>query len=432
MKQGRAGTVWHTDPASAGPSPVVGDVVGGHYRVDAVLAEGGMAVVYRATNTATGKACALKILHAQLGLRPEFVELFAKEARVTTLIGENEHIINVFDAGVDAERGIPFIVMELCEGETLAQALERGPLPRGLCVTLLEQLARALEQAHRAGVVHRDLKPSNLFVTSDREGRPILKVMDFGIAKVLEGEAVRTATHIGTPAYNAPEQMGSSTRRLAAKQGIVIAPSVSPATDVWAIGLIAYEMLTGEMHGQYWGVETLSELPMKVAFEEHMPATERAGAGAALLPEGFDEWFERCLRKNADERFPTAGDAIGELLCLLDGRAAAVEEVETSEEQVQNAETRLFRPGPPPMPRAASPVSAQPPSARPSSRPSARPSSRPSRPSSRPEGGRRGTAPQAPVGVAGGTADAEPARAHLEQPQTPSARPIVRAAGATP
>jgi serine/threonine protein kinase/TPR repeat protein len=341
MKPRKPGTVFHEAQdrrprVSKTEKLAVGDVVGGHYVIDALLDEGGMAVVYRGTNASTHKPCAIKVLHAQLGDRPEFMHLFAKEAKVSSVVGDSDHIVQVFDAGLDEERGIPFIVMELLEGETLEKVLEHGPLSPDLARTVLEQLALALEQAHRAGVVHRDLKPSNVFLTSDREGNPLVKVMDFGIAKVMEGEAVRTATQIGTPAYNAPEQMGSSTRRLAAKQGITIASGVSPATDVWAIGLLVYEIFTGDLPGQYWGVETLAELPMKVAFEDHEPATHRAGRNAPLLPAGFDAWFARCLKKNASERYQTAGEAITALFELLDESA-----IEVGDEELESVSTRL-------------------------------------------------------------------------------------------
>jgi eukaryotic-like serine/threonine-protein kinase len=339
MKQ-RPGTVFHEDERPSPPAKVAvlsaGDVVAGHYVIEERIDEGGMAVVYRATNSATGRACALKVLHAQLGDRAEFVELFAKEAKVSSVIGDSAHIVQVYDAGIDPERGIPFIVMELLEGETLERVLERGPLAPELAETLLEQLSSALDHAHEAGVVHRDLKPSNLFIIADRDGAPRLKVMDFGIAKVLEGEAIRTATHIGTPAYNAPEQMGATTRKLAAKQGIVIAAGVSPATDVWALGLIAYEMFTGDVPGRYWGVETIAELPLKVAFEDLEPASHRAGTNAPLLPSGFDVWFSRCLCKNAAERFPNAGLAIGELLALIHDDADVV-----TEDELEHVATRL-------------------------------------------------------------------------------------------
>ncbi len=295
-----------------------GDVVGGHYVIEELLDEGGMAVVYEARNSATGKTCAIKILHAQLGEQPEFMRLFAKEARVGSVIGDSEHIVSVFDAGLDAERGLPFIVMELLEGETLEHALHRGPLPPGEVSCYLGQLSEALGQAHDAGVVHRDLKPSNLFIAREDDEPPMLKVMDFGIAKVLEGEAIRTATQIGTPAYTAPEQMGSTTRRLAAKQGITIARGISPATDVWAIGLIAYEMLTGLRPGHYWDIETMTELPMKIAFEALDNASTRAADKSALLPAGFDPWFSRCMRKDAAERWSDAREAITALLELME------------------------------------------------------------------------------------------------------------------
>ena len=339
MTKGKPGTAYEQQSRGRAARVSVGDVIGGHYVIEEVLDEGGMAVVFRATNSATHKSCALKILHAHFGDREEFLHLFSKEAKVSSVIGESAHIVNVFDAGLDEDLNIPFIVMELLEGETLERVLEQGPLSPRLARQLLVQLADALEQAHSAGVVHRDLKPSNLFVTTDRAGEPLLKVMDFGIAKVLEGEAVRTATHIGTPAYNAPEQMGSSTRKLAEKVGITIASGVSPATDVWALGLIAYEMFTGDLPGKYWGVETLSELPMKVAFEELVTASDRAGDNAALLPAGFDDWFARCLRKNAPERWSTAGEAIAELLALID-QDDDVESIDEAE--LEAVSTRLY------------------------------------------------------------------------------------------
>ena len=187
--------------------------------------------------------------------------------------------------------------------ETLEDYLEkRGPMPPALIRTILQHLADALDQAHQAGVVHRDLKPSNLFLTTDRKGEPQLKVMDFGIAKVLEQEVQRTATQIGTPSYAAPEQMGPTLRRLAERQGITLAAGVSPTTDIWAMGLLIFELFTALPTGHFWGVESLAELPAKVALEEAEPATVRAGDRAHLLPPGFDAWLARCTRKNAAER----------------------------------------------------------------------------------------------------------------------------------
>ncbi len=306
--------------AVARVSIIIGDVIGSRYCIEAVLGQGGMAIVYQARNTGTGKACALKIVHPHLVTRPELVEMFVREAQVAGRIGESPYVVNVFDAGVDDRLGVPFMAMELLKGDTLDQYIEQhGPMPRSMVRTLFDQLADALDQAHRSGVIHRDLKPSNLFITHDRRGRPILKIMDFGIAKVLEHGPQRTATRIGSPAYAAPEQQASAAfRRLAAKHGVTIAQGVTPATDVWAMGLVAYELLTGLPKGHYWAtLESLDDILIKVAMEENESATDRAGDRAYLLPPGFDEWFAKCLKKNAAERWQTPGEASGALRRLL-------------------------------------------------------------------------------------------------------------------
>jgi serine/threonine protein kinase len=297
----------------------VGTVIGARYRIEGVLGEGGMAIVYKARHTSTGKTCALKLVHRHLVSRPELVELFVREAQIAGRIGEHPNIVNVFDAGVDDTWKIPFIAMELLNGQTLEQYVSQyGPLPHDIFRKVFEQLADALEQAHRAGVVHRDLKPSNLILTYDRKAQPVLKVMDFGIAKILEQESHRTATHIGSPAYAAPEQQsGAAMRRIAAGQGIVIATGVSAATDVWAVGLVAYELLTGLSAGHFWShAESLNDLLLKIALDTPPPASIRAGERASLLPRGFDQWFERCLHKNAAARWQSVGEAVGQLLRL--------------------------------------------------------------------------------------------------------------------
>lgn len=279
-----------------------------------------MAVVYQARHTSTGKLCALKLVRPHLVSRPELLEMFVREAQIAGRIGEHPHIVNVYDAGVDEARRIPFIAMELLQGQTLEHFLEaNGRVPLGLFRVIAEQLGDALEQAHRAGVIHRDLKPGNLFLTADRRGRAVLKVMDFGIAKVLEQGVSLTATHIGSPAYAAPEQQsGSMFRKVAASHGITIAQGVSPATDVWALGLVAYELITGLANGQYWAAsEAPNDLVMKITLGETEAASARAGDRAGLLPAGFDAWFERCLRKNAATRFQTAGEAVQALLEIV-------------------------------------------------------------------------------------------------------------------
>ena len=299
---------------NAAATPARGLVVGSRYRLESVLGEGGMAVVWSAVHTETDRRVALKLV------KPEFVtddavrDLFVREARVAARIGKNEHIVDVLDAGVDAALQVPFIAMELLEGHGLDARIKKGPLPRDLVADLLEQLADALEQAHGAGVFHRDLKPQNLFLTQDRKGRTLLKVVDFGIAK-LSDAAAQSVTHVGTPAYGAPEQMGEAWRAIAKRNDKNIAPQVTAGTDVWALGLIAFEMLTGRGSGAYWGAQTLAELPVKIVLEPHPSASTRADAG--LLPNHFDAWLARCLAIDAQHRFPSAREAVETLVPSL-------------------------------------------------------------------------------------------------------------------
>jgi hypothetical protein len=314
-------------PAS-GDRIAPGDLIDGRYEIEAPLGAGGMAVVYRARHTGTGARSALKLVHTHLVPRGELVEMFLREARVGGRIGKHPNIVEVLDAGFDPARGVPYLVMELLEGETLeAYRVRCGPMPPALLASVFAELGDALDHAHRAGVVHRDLKPSNLFLTMGARGAPSLRVMDFGIAKVLEGDTQRTATQIGTPAYAAPEQMGAAMRAAAARQGITVAAGVSPATDVWAMGLIAYELLTGQPATSFWGAETTVEIPVKAVLFPHERASARAGECAPLLPPGFDAWFARATSVDASARWPSAGAAAAELGRLLEAMPGAPADV---------------------------------------------------------------------------------------------------------
>ncbi|MDI1428682.1 protein kinase domain-containing protein [Polyangium sorediatum] len=308
--------------SSTGGPAAPGDVVAGRYRIDSWLGQGNMAAVFRATHLGTGQTCALKLVHPQLIERTEIRDLFVQEARVGARIGKNPHIVDVFDAGIDPQRGVPFLAMELLEGDTLDRYVkQRGPVPPGLMRILFLQLADALGQAHTAGVIHRDLKPGNLFLTYDRRKSPLLKVVDFGIAKVLEEGVQGTATQVGSPAYAAPEQLGAAMRPMAAKMGVVIAHGVTPQTDIWALGVIAYELLLGAPPGHLWtGSErgSIADIMMGVAIQPTPSAVTQAGFKAHLFPRGFDEWLDRCLRKNAAERWPNVEDAVRALAELLD------------------------------------------------------------------------------------------------------------------
>jgi len=279
-----------------------------------------MAVVYRARHTGTDRICALKFIRPALAGQPKTVELFLKEARIAGRIGSHPHIVDVLDSGLDEEREAPFIAMEMLSGDTLSERLEKqGPIDHPTVCSFFAQLGDALVVAHEAGVVHRDLKPDNIFLTEDRRGDTVLKVMDFGIAKILDVQSQGTATQVGTPVYCAPEQLGKSVRELAAEKGITVATGVSPATDVWALGLIALEMLTGVSPDVYWEINTFADLMVKVALEPRRPPSTRGDDGSGKLPEGFDGWFLRATAHNAAERFQSAGEAVVQLITLLGG-----------------------------------------------------------------------------------------------------------------
>lgn len=296
-----------------------GDIIAGRFRIDGFIGAGQMGVVYQATHLGTAHLRALKFLRPDLAARRKSVDLFIQEARLGAKVGHHESIVDIFDTGYDEKYRTPFIAMEFLSGAPLDRVIaEQSPLSIETISAILTQLGDALDQAHQASVVHRDLKPANLILTYDRNDKPRIKITDFGIAKILESESQRTATQVGSPAYAAPEQAGQYFRMLAARHGITISTGVSPATDVWALGLIAYELLTGLKSTQFWNANSSAlDLMAQVILEPTPLASERAGAQASRLPRGFDAWLCACLQKNAADRFSSAGKAVGELLQLI-------------------------------------------------------------------------------------------------------------------
>ncbi len=279
-----------------------GSIFAGEYRVLRPLAEGGMGAVYEVEQVGTGAMRALKIMHPQLVNDEKLRARFVQEARVSALI-ESDHVVQVVGAGVDSATGAPWLAMELLRGETMAQFLaHKGGLALWELRDVFSQLCHALAAAHDVGVVHRDLKPENIFFgVARREGASFtVKVLDFGIAKlVAEAHHTHTAA-IGTPLWMAPEQTE-------------IGMAVRPATDVWALGLLAFYCLTG-MH--YWRVanaERLSAAALlrEVVLDPLQTASDRAAeyGRADRIPPGFDAWFARCVVREIDRRWANAREA---------------------------------------------------------------------------------------------------------------------------
>ncbi|MFI5302544.1 MAG: serine/threonine-protein kinase, partial [Polyangiales bacterium] len=193
-----------------------------------------MGTLYVAEQISTGAQRALKLINHDLLLDEKVRTRFAQEARIGGLI-ESDHVVQVIQAGVDEATTLPFLAMELLKGEDLARHLaENGAMPLDQVALISEQLCHALSAAHAVGVVHRDLKPENIFLaTSRRAGLPFMvKVLDYGVAKIIAEARATTTGAIGTPLFMAPEQA-------------MTGDDIGPHTDVWALGLIVFRMLTG-------------------------------------------------------------------------------------------------------------------------------------------------------------------------------------------
>ena len=271
--------------------------------------------VYVVEQLSTGKARALKVMHARFAADPRSRERFELEARASARVA-SDHVVEVVAAGVDEATNTPWLVMELLDGETLDAALaRRGALPADEAHEVFAQLGHALAAAHAAGIVHRDLKPENIFISVSRlRGVPfVAKVLDFGIAKLLTERAGSNTQAMGSPHWMAPEQT------------VTGAPIGAP-TDVWALGLIAYQVITGL---EYWrSAQDDATNPMALFVEVGAgalaPASERAAeqGRAHLLPPGFDAWFARCVVREMTARFPDGAEATAALLPLLRAPAA--------------------------------------------------------------------------------------------------------------
>jgi serine/threonine protein kinase len=288
-------------PESATPNAhdlAAGSILAGRYKVERLLGRGGMGAVYVVQHVNTGETLALKVLHPALANNVQAVERFKTEARAPVRIG-TDHVVRIFDADVSAELGnVPFMVMEMLNGRDLGSELKRrGVLSAGEVVLYLRQVARALDKAHAIGIVHRDLKPANLFVTERDDGTPLIKILDFGIAKLTDGmsaELTQDGTIFGTPWYMSPEQARGH------------ASKVGPQADLWALGLITFRLLTGQ---NYWTAEGMAGLIGQIVYDPMTPPSQMA----PHLGPRFDAWFACACNREPEQRFPTAAELVRSL-----------------------------------------------------------------------------------------------------------------------
>jgi serine/threonine protein kinase len=290
-----------------------GSVFGGDFQIQRLLGQGGMGAVYLAHQRSTNMPRALKIMHPDLLRDPVLRARFAQEARIGSLV-QSEHVVEVVTAGVDQGSEIPYIVMEYLEGEDLDAVLHRrGPLPLGEVRVIFEQLCHGLAMAHAVGIVHRDLKPENVFVARSRRADVpyTIKILDFGIAKLIAAAmgTGRVTQAIGTPLYMAPEQ--------------AVATAVpTPAADVWALGLLAFTVITGK---NYWTSAAVGSASIHAVLAEVLQGPLPAASQrlvemgtSAPLPPGFDGWFAGCVNREPGQRFRHAGAAWAALAQIVD------------------------------------------------------------------------------------------------------------------
>ncbi|XYI03240.1 protein kinase domain-containing protein [Sorangium sp. So ce1128] len=273
----------------------------GRYRVIRSVKAGGMGAVYEVVDEVTDRRRALKVMLPGSIQDPAMRARFAQEARITGGI-ESDHIVPISDAGIDADSGMPFLVMDLLQGEELATlSARRGPLPPAEVVLYLAQVARALDKMHAAAIVHRDLKPANLFLTRRDDGSPCVKVLDFGLAKVAAQSSMadRTAM-VGTPLYMAPEQIRGD-------------GAVGPRADIHALAHVAFTLLVGS---PYWLTEA-NVMPSIYALLQRMatglpepPSVRAARRRNIRLPPAFDAWFLQATAIDPKDRFDRATTAI--------------------------------------------------------------------------------------------------------------------------
>ncbi len=275
-------------------SPVKeGQVLASKYRVERVLGSGGMGVVVAAWHLELEQRVAVKFLHPLALERADTAERFRREARSAAKI-RSEHVARVIDVGI-MEGGIPYMVMEYLEGHDVADEMAKvGMLPIADSVDFVLQAIEALAEAHAAGIVHRDLKPANLFIATRADGTRIVKVLDFGISKSLLGGSAselsltRTSVLIGSPLYMSPEQMRS-------------AKDVDTRTDIWSLGVILYEMITGRP--PYTGDSIPALCASLINDVRRSMSTLRAD-----VPPELEDIIRHCLAKDRADRYGTVSE----------------------------------------------------------------------------------------------------------------------------
>ena len=307
--------------------PADGRVLAGKYQLLHRLGHGGMGSVWLASHKTLRSPVAIKLMDPAIAANPDALARFLREARAAATL-RSPHVVQILDHGVDGDT--PYIAMEVLEGESVADRLRRlGALPPAVTARILTHVARAMARAHEAGIVHRDLKPHNIFLV-ENDDEEMAKVLDFGIAKTtLDGlgpsvvAETRTGALMGTLHYMSPEQA----------EGV---KSVDFRTDIWAMGVIAFECLLGR---RPFEGETIGTLVLELC-SRPLPIPSQFGP----VPAGFDAWFARVCARDPAARFASARDAAADLRRVCQARALAPEEKEAPRLPAEGVRTKLVLP----------------------------------------------------------------------------------------
>jgi serine/threonine-protein kinase len=285
---------------------LIGTVIAGKYELIRVLGTGGMGAVYEGRNASTLKRVAVKILYEELGRDEGVVKRFFREAQASSII-ESDYIVTIYDSGTDTTLRFPYMVMEMLQGEDLEQVVARlGPLDPLVVAKMMLQTTMGLGKAHDNGITHRDIKPANLYLTTREDGDCILKILDFGIAKIRaekfsdQSSAGLTATGsvLGTPLYMSPEQArGLST--------------VDARSDVWSLGVVMFELLSGRV--PYTEAGTLGDLIVAIVTADLPLLQDRA----PWVPPELAEITHRAMSRDLEKRFKSATEMRDALAALV-------------------------------------------------------------------------------------------------------------------
>jgi eukaryotic-like serine/threonine-protein kinase len=293
-------------PALPPPDPLIGSVIAEKYELIRLLGQGGMGAVYEGRNTSTLKRCAVKVLvSAEMAASGEAVKRFFREARASSVL-ESDHIVQIFDSGSDPKTGFPYMVMELLNGQDLEHVLrDKGALQPLVAAKLILQAAMGLAKAHDQQTVHRDIKPANIYLTRRESGELVVKILDFGIAKVkmekfseTSAGLTRDGSMLGTPLYMSPEQAKG-------------APNIDVRSDVWSLGIVLYELLSGAL--PYADANSLGELMVAIITAD-LPLIQDK---APWVPPELAEITHRAISRDISRRFQSAGELRDALAAIV-------------------------------------------------------------------------------------------------------------------